>query len=299
MPFAWAWCPPFCAFLESGGIAVDLFVNNCGREACAPGHRFGPAMRGYHLIHIAASGCGVFDNGAARFDVRAGQGFMIFPDDVSVYTADAQTPWDYVWVGFLGDGAEALAASAGFSKENPVFDLGGYAETALGIAYGVCDDMATLRLGGQAALGGLMRLMAYIAQCRASQPAVPGGADSYRRALWLLNANYQRPDFRIAEVASFVGLSRSQLFRVFKAQCGRSPMDVLGELRLSHAKRLLSGTALSLNEVALSSGFSSAARLGEVFRDELGSTPTAFRRAAREHGAQERENLAQAFMIRL
>ena len=72
MPFAWAWCPPFCAFLESGGIAVDLFVNNCGREACAPGHRFGPAMRGYHLIHIAASGCGVFDNGAARFDVRAG-----------------------------------------------------------------------------------------------------------------------------------------------------------------------------------------------------------------------------------
>lgn len=92
MPFARAWCPPFCAFLESGGIAVDLFVNNCGREACAPGHRFGPAMRGYHLIHIAASGCGVFDNGAARFDVRAGQGFMIFPDDVSVYTADAQTP---------------------------------------------------------------------------------------------------------------------------------------------------------------------------------------------------------------
>ena len=202
-------------------------------------------------------------------------------------------------MGFLGDGAEALAASAGFSKENPVFDLGGFAETALGIAYGVCDDMATLRLGGQAALGGLMRLMAYIAQCRASQPAASGGEDSYRRALWLLNANYQRPDFRIAEVASFVGLSRSQLFRVFKAQCGRSPMEVLGELRLSHAKRLLSGTSLSLNEVALSSGFSSAARLGEVFRDELGSTPTAFRRAAREHGAQERENLAQAFMIRL
>ena len=76
----------------------------------------------------------MFDNGAARFDVRAGQGFMIFPDDVSVYTADAQTPWDYVWVGFLGDGAEALAASAGFSKENPVFDLGGFAETALGLS---------------------------------------------------------------------------------------------------------------------------------------------------------------------
>ena len=148
-----------------------------------------------------------------------------------------------------------------------MFDLGGYAETALGIAYGVCDDMATLRLGGQAALGGLMRLMAYIAQCRASQPAVPGGADSYRRALWLLICELSAAGLSHRGGRVVRGPERSQLFRVFKAQCGRSPMDVLGELRLSHAKRLLSGTSLSLNEVALSSGFSSAARLGEVFRD--------------------------------
>ena len=79
-----------------------------------------------------------------------------------------------------------------------------------------------------------------------------------------------------------MGLSRSQLFRIFKAQCGRSPQSVLGELRLSHAKRLLSGTGLSLTETALSSGFSSAARMGEVFREELGVTPTAYRKNAQK-----------------
>ena len=100
--------------------------------------------------------------------------------------------------------------------------------------------------------------------------------------LWLLNANYQSADFRVEDVASFIGLSRSQLFRGFKAQCGRSPQSVLGELRLSRAKQLLSSTELSLEEAALSSGFSSAARLGEVFRQELGVTPTAYRRAAQQ-----------------
>ena len=140
--------------------------------------------------------------------------------------------------------------------------------------------MSLLLSSQSAAVGGLLRLMAYIAQSRfdaSPQRSVSAGTDSYQRALWALNANYQRADYHIEDVASFVGLSRSQLFRVFKAHAGRSPQSVLVELRLSHAKRLLSGTELSLTETALSSGFSSAARLCEVFHDALFTTPSAYR----------------------
>ncbi len=259
----------------------QLYIKNCGRESCTPGHHYGPAMRGYCLIHLIASGCGVFDNGAGRFDVRAGQGFMIFPEDITVYTADEAAPWEYVWVGFSGELAEKMVRQAGISQQNPVFHLGRYAETALKIAYSIDDDMSLLQQNTTAALGGLLRLLAYIAQSKydaSPQRGASAGADSYQRAMWMLNANYQRTDFHIEDVASFVGLSRSQLFRIFKAQCGRSPQAVLGDLRLSHAKRLLSSTSLSLTETALSSGFSSAARLGEVFRDTLGITPTEYRK---------------------
>lgn len=266
-------------------LPQQLYVNDSGRESCAPGHRFGPAMRTYYLMHIAASGCGVFDNGRKVYDVRAGQGFMIFPDEITVYTASQTTPWDYVWVGFSGELAGLLAESAGIVPENPVFDLGRYAETALEIAYHIYDDVSLLQQNTTAALGGLLRLMAYIAQSRydaSPQRSAAAGVDSYQRALWCLNANYHRSDFHIEDVASFVGLSRSQLFRIFKAQCRRSPQAVLSELRLSHAKRLLSGTELSLTETALSSGFSSAARMGEVFKETLGITPLGYRRAQRE-----------------
>ena len=272
----------FEAILDSNR---GLHVHNCGRESCAPNHRYGPAMRGYHLIHIVASGCGVFDSGRQRYGLRAGQGFMIFPNDITVYTADGQTPWDYVWVGFLGDGADELVRRAGFSPENPVFDLGKYAGAALEIAYHICDDVTLLQMSDAATLGGLLRLMAYIGQsrCDASpQHGASAGQDSFQRALWAMNANYQHPDYHIGDVASFVGLSRSQLVRIFKARTGQSPQEVLRELRLSHAKRLLSGTELSLTEAALSSGFASAARLGEVFRGTLGLTPTAYRRREKE-----------------
>lgn len=262
----------------------ELYIKDCGREACEPLHRYGPVMRGYHLMHIVASGCGVFDNGAKRCEIHTSQGFMIFPDDITVYTADAAAPWDYVWVGFTGAQAGALARSAGLSPENPVFDLGKYAETALKIAYSIYDDMSLLQSSQSAAIGGLLRLMAYIAQGRfdaSPQRSSSAGTDSYQRALWALNANYQRADYHIEDVASFVGLSRSQLFRVFKAHAGRSPQSLLQELRLSHAKRLLSGTELSLTETALSSGFSSVSRLCEVFHDSLRTTPNAYRERER------------------
>lgn len=260
----------------------QLYVNSCGREACEPGHCFGPAMRGYHLMHIAASGSGIFDNGAHRYEVHAGQGFMIFPEDITIYTADENTPWDYVWVGFMGKQAHELALSAGITPEKPVFDLGKYANTALEIAYDICRDMALLQQNSQSALGGLLRLMAYVGQSSYDMSPQYNAPDSYERALWIMNANYQSPDFHIEDVASYVGLSRSQLFRIFKAQSGRNPQSVLNELRLSHAKQLLSSTDLSLSETALSSGFTSAARLGEIFRDKLNITPLKYRDNARQ-----------------
>lgn len=266
-----------------GGGEMNLEIIDCGREACAPGHRYGPAMRGYYLMHLVASGCGTFRNGERRMPVRAGQGFMIFPEDITVYSADARTPWDYAWVGFSGPDAAKLTADARITPESPVFDLGDYAAEALAICHGIGRDMATLELGTQAAEGGLMRLMAYVARAlsdagRSGQSAT----DSWRKAQWAMHANFQNPDYRIEDVAAFVGLSRSQLFRIFKRYGGLSPQRALGELRLSRARQLLSGTELTLTEVALSSGYASAARLGEVFRDALHTTPAAYRRGSRE-----------------
>lgn len=261
----------------------DVLIAACGREACAPGHRYGPAVRKYHLLHLVASGYGDFDNGRGRWRLRAGQGFAIFPDEVTVYAADEALPWDYTWVGFSGEGAAALAGAAGLSPEQPVFDLRGYMDTALRICHDLCEDMALLEQGQQAARGSLLRLLAYIAQARedaSPQRSGDSGRESWQRAQWAMNANFERAGYRVEDVASFVGLSRSQLFRVCRRYGGRSPQQMLGELRLSRAKQLLSGTGLTLSEVAASSGYASAARLGEVFRDALGMTPTAYRRRA-------------------
>lgn len=255
-----------------------LSVIASGEEACAPSHSYGPAMRGYHLMHLVLSGNGVFQNGCGQFEVHAGEGFMIFPKDITIYAADARTPWHYVWVGYSGESAAAFTHNLGLSPENPVLRLGDCAASGIKTIQQIYADTSRLKWSDAAATGGLLRLFALIEQGRtADAPINIEDNESFRRALWFINANFQRANTHVEDVARFVNLSRSQLFRIFKAQSGQSPQQTLGEMRLNRARQLLTTTSLSLKEVALSSGFASAARMGEIFRESLNTTPTQYR----------------------
>ncbi len=55
------------------------------------------------------------------------------------------------------------------------------------------------------------------------------------------------------------------------------PADYLQEQRLRHAKVLLTGSALSIEQIAEQSGFNSASHFSRVFRSREKMTPSKFR----------------------
>ena len=258
----------------------EVYVRDCGNESCEPRHSFGPAVRDYYLLHIVSQGKGVFQNAWGRFEVSRGQGFMIFPHEVTVYTADAHIPWVYSWIGYSGAKAAVLTDMLHLTPHNPVLSLGEYGAGAVKILQDIYEDSASLDMREMAAMGGLYRLFALMRQGVTpadGKRAAPESERYFQRAYWHMEANFQR-NLRITDVAAFVGLSRSQLFRVFIVNCGMSPQRALAMLRLRQAETLLKNTGLPLKAVAVSSGFVSAAHMGEVFRQEKGITPTQFRR---------------------
>ena len=86
----------------------------------------------------------------------------------------------------------------------------------------------------------------------------------------------------VSEIAQHVGMSREGLRKAFVAHLHRAPGTVLRELRLKLAKNMLATTDLTLEAIALDSGFRDATRLCAVFRRDVGSTPAQFRRNAQE-----------------
>ncbi|WP_202618524.1 MULTISPECIES: transcriptional regulator FtrA [unclassified Ensifer] len=84
-------------------------------------------------------------------------------------------------------------------------------------------------------------------------------------------------DFSIATLAKSVGMSERTFLRRFEAATGTTPARwLLGE-RLARARQLLEESALGMEQVAEVSGFGSTQTLRHHFRQQLSTTPAAYR----------------------
>ena len=96
-------------------------------------------------------------------------------------------------------------------------------------------------------------------------------------ALRFIGENASR-DIEVSDVANAVLVSRRALERKFKTLLNRTPGSEILRSHIAHAKNLLVTTDTSILDVALQSGFPSASKFSAVFRREVGTTPTNFRR---------------------
>ncbi|ODU05650.1 MAG: hypothetical protein ABS81_06975 [Pseudonocardia sp. SCN 72-86] len=96
---------------------------------------------------------------------------------------------------------------------------------------------------------------------------------------WALS-NLERP-LGLADLAEQANLSQRTLLRRFRDEVGTSPKRWLLTARLDRARQLLETTDLPIDVIARHSGHSSPAALRDRFSAELGTSPTAYRRAFR------------------
>ncbi|MTH79148.1 helix-turn-helix domain-containing protein [Paracoccus aestuariivivens] len=85
----------------------------------------------------------------------------------------------------------------------------------------------------------------------------------------------------IASIAETLSMSRNAFYRAFRTSLGVTPYQWLLAQRIEQARRLLSGTNLSLAEIALTCGFSDQSHFTRVFGKVEGISPGHWRQRAR------------------
>jgi LacI family transcriptional regulator len=97
-----------------------------------------------------------------------------------------------------------------------------------------------------------------------------------RAALEFISANSHRP-IGPADVARAVAVEPRTLQRRFREFLDRPIATEIRRVRIERAKRELVQSDRHLNEIARDVGFGPAMRMYEVFRRELGVTPSQYR----------------------
>ena len=124
--------------------------------------------------------------------------------------------------------------------------------------------------------------------CKRCRPELSGGAAEAERRMAERALGFMREHseeaLSLAGLARAVAMSPSHFARRFRAVTGVPPMRALADLRVERAEARLGEDGRSVLEVALASGFGSAAALVRAFRRRHGVTPATWRARRRKGG---------------
>lgn len=99
------------------------------------------------------------------------------------------------------------------------------------------------------------------------------------KAIEYIERNYHN-NIQLKDMAEAVGLTPIYFHNMFSKNTGQTPHEYLLQKRLSAAKDLLSGSDMSLINIAAECGFSSQAYFTTIFRKYTDLTPLQFRQKA-------------------
>lgn len=85
----------------------------------------------------------------------------------------------------------------------------------------------------------------------------------------------------LEEIAGAASVGKREALRCFQACMQKTPFEYLMEYRIEMSKKLLKDSEETVMEIAMATGFSSAAYYGKVFREACGMTPGAYRKESR------------------
>lgn len=234
----------------------------CGNQNCSANHSWGPAVRIYWLIHYVVSGKGIFRIGGKEYAVNAGSFFVIPPYEEVSYTADADDPWTYIWIGFhCGSHLPVIP--------EPVTHCPDAYEIFHSISE--CTQMA----GGKKAYltARLWDLFALLLE----QKNPPD--DCVSQALSFIHTKYMNP-ISVEQIASQVNLERSYFTTLFTKRTGVPPGKYLQNYRMEIAANLLAQGHKSVSLTAQSVGYSDIYTFSKTFKRHFGLPP---RNYAKQH----------------
>lgn len=256
---------------------VSLSVYNVGFQKCIPDYQWGPGIRDHYLIHYVISGKGTYLINGKSYHLKKGDSFLVYPNTEVTYLSDHNEPWEYAWVGFTGSDASIILKATDFSPEVPIIynnPLGESIHTQILRIYEARGNELECAVE---MTGHLYTLLSLFMQTASKEKAANTAGSYVQKSIEFIAANYSY-SITIEDIADYVGLSRSHLFRSFQNILGVSPKEYLTDFRMKQACYLLEHSDLSITAIANSVGFDNSLYFSKIFHKQKDVSPRDYRK---------------------
>lgn len=257
----------------------EMNVDECGIEQGIPGLGYNYEVLKNAVIHYVTKGYGTFKFNGKVYNLKQGDIFILLKGMQVEYVASIDDPLEYYWIGFSGSNANEYLNRTSITnscvancEENSKIPQ---------IILNMCEISKTYNPSRSDDILLLKELYSLLYALIEEFPKPFEYKDKelhtyIQDALNFINSNYMH-SITVQEIADYVNLSRSYLYKMFIKNLGISPQRYLINLRMYKATLLLKGTKLPIGEVASSVGYSDSLLFSKTFSKHFSMSPLNYR----------------------
>lgn len=266
----------FNTYTYTDESSTPLFVyQSGGKYKNIPGWVSGPAVYDHYILHYIVSGKGIYYCRGKKYDLSAGDIFLIEPYQEITYIADMEDPYLYYWVGFNGTECAALLHQIGYSSDRLVIDHG--IDDTITSYFKKIVDIHYLLPGQNYSLTGWLYLILALLINKSTHNEITNSSRYYTEAVSYIRMHQHESSLTVQSIADAICIDRTYLYRIFMEEAGKSIQDFIASSRTREASLFLVNTTESLAAIAENCGFPNASRFSQVFKRVTGITPREFR----------------------
>ncbi|EGT3617526.1 AraC family transcriptional regulator [Clostridium perfringens] len=257
----------------------EMNVDECGIEQGIPGLGYKYEVSKNAVIHYVTKGYGTFKFNGKVYNLKQGDIFILLKGMNVEYVASIDDPWEYYWIGFSGSNANEYLNRTSITNSY-VANCKSNSKIPH-IILNMCEISKTYNPSCSDDILLLKELYSLLYTLIEEFPKPFDYKDKelhtyIQDALNFINSNYMN-SITVQEIADYVNLSRSYLYKMFIKNLGISPQKYLINLRMYKATLLLKSTKLPIGEVANSVGYSDSLLFSKTFSKHFSMSPLHYR----------------------
>ncbi|MBE7021192.1 MAG: AraC family transcriptional regulator [Ruminococcaceae bacterium] len=265
---------------------MSLSVSTLGKSVRNETGTWYFAPDSFYTLHYIESGEATFTQNGKSFDISANDIVIIYPENLSQLTV-TKAPYINRWINFKGIDVLNLLSHTDININSPVFKPG----ISLAGTFSKIDNLQFSEPHSQAQILSVMyNIFSKIMKQSNKNTNTDNKTYYVTSFLRFIEENYSQ-NIQIPDIAKFVGLSASQLYRIVMNQFNVSPVEFLTSYRINKSKNYLKEKDMKISVIAKLCGYTDPQYFSKSFYKRTGMTPTEYREESKKRTSRNTNKL--------